>query len=137
MELNLFNQEVLDFNLQEFVPKIETQFVALNISSVNVIFIGENEIQTLNREYREKDSVTDVLSFNIDSKELLGEIYICPAYVHKTIQENLFTEEIVRLIIHGILHLVGYDHDVELNEETKDKIEMFVKQEKILQNVIS
>ena len=137
MELNLFNQEVLDFNLQEFVPKIETQFIALNIPSVNVVFIDEKEMQTLNSEYRKKDSVTDVLSFNVDSKELLGEIYICPAYVRKTIQKEMFVEEIVRLIIHGILHLVGYDHDVELNDQTKEKVEMFVKQEKILQNVIS
>ncbi len=68
MELNLFNQEVLDFNLQEFVPKIETQFIALNIPSVNVVFIDEKEMQTLNSEYRKKDSVTDVLSFNVDSK---------------------------------------------------------------------
>ncbi len=137
MELNLFNQEVLDFNLQEFVLKIEAQFVALNIPSVNVVFIDENEMQTLNREYRNKDSVTDVLSFNVDSKELLGEIYICPKYVKTNFKGEQFKEEIIRLIIHGILHLTGYDHEVELNGETKDKIEMFVKQEKILQNVIS
>ena len=137
MELNIFNQEVLGFNIQEFVPKIEAQFVALNISRVNVVFISEKEIQDLNREYRKKDSVTDVLSFNIDSKELLGEIYICPQYVKTNFEGEQFQEEILRLIIHGILHLTGYDHEVELNEETKDKIEMFVKQEKILQNVIS
>ena len=50
---------------------------------------------------------------------------------------GMFVEEILRLIIHGLLHLIGYDHEVELNEETKNKVEMFVKQEKILQNVIS
>jgi len=137
MELNLFNQEVLDFNLQEFIPKIETQFIALNIPSVNVIFIDEKEMQTLNSEYRKKDSVTDVLSFNVDSKELLGEIYICPQYVSENFKAEKFTEEIIRLIIHGLLHLIGYDHDVELNDQTKEKVEMFVKQEKILQNVIS
>ena len=137
MELNLFNQEVLDFNLQEFVPKIETQFIALNIPSVNVVFIDEKEMQTLNSEYRKKDSVTDVLSFNLNTKELLGEIYICPQYVSENFKAEKFTEEIIRLIIHGLLHLIGYDHEVELNEETKNKVEMFVKQEKILQNVIS
>ena len=137
MELNLFNQEVLDFNLQEFVPKIETQFIALNIPSVNVVFIDEKEMQTLNSEYRKKNSVTDVLSFNLDTKELLGEIYICPQYVSENFKAEKFTEEIIRLIIHGLLHLIGYDHEVELNEETKNKVEMFVKQEKILQNVIS
>lgn len=137
MELNLFNQEVLDFNIQEFVPKIEAQFIALNIPCVNVVFISEKEIQELNRVYRKKDSVTDVLSFSIDSKELLGEVYICSKYVKANFKGGQFKEEILRLIIHGILHLTGYDHEVELNEETKDKIEMFVKQEKILQNVIS
>lgn len=137
MKLNLFNEDTLNFNLGEFASKIENQFLGFNLPSVNVVSIDEKDMQILNREYRKKDSVTDVLSFNLDSKELLGEIYICPAYVRKTIQEDMFVEEILRLIIHGLLHLIGYDHEVELNEETKDKVEMFVKQEKILQNVIS
>ena len=137
MKLNLFNEDTLDFNLGEFVLKIENQFLGFDLPPVNVVFIDEKEMQTLNSEYRKKNSVTDVLSFNVDNKELLGEIYICPAYVRKTIQKEMFAEEIVRLIIHGILHLIGYDHDVELNDQTKEKVEMFVKQEKILQNVIS
>ena len=137
MKLNLFKEDILNFNLGEFVPKIENQFLGFDLPHVNVVFIDEKEMQTLNSEYRKKNSVTDVLSFNLDTKELLGEIYICPQYVSENFKAEKFTEEIIRLIIHGLLHLIGYDHEVELNEETKNKVEMFVKQEKILQNVIS
>lgn len=136
MTLNLFNQEDLDFDIQNFVPKIEMQFAGFN-DDVNVIFISAQEIKQLNSEYRNIDAVTDVLSFNLDDTGFLGEVYICPDYVKENISKEEFEEEILRLVVHGILHLLGYDHDVELNDQTKEKIEMFVKQEKILQNVIS
>ena len=137
MKLNIFNEEKIDSQILEYIPKLETQFVGLDINDVNVIFVEEEDIKNLNSEFRDIGSVTDVLSFNIDSKELLGEIYICPSYVKQEREGIDFKEEILRLVIHGILHLTGYDHEVELNEETKSKIEMFVKQEKILENVIS
>jgi len=137
MKLNLFNTEFLDFDIQTYIPRIEIQFAGLESSGVNVIFISKEEIQELNNQYRNMDTVTDVLSFNLEDTGLLGEVYICPDYVKENISKEEVEEEIIRLVIHGILHLLGYDHDVELNEQTKEKVEMFVKQEKILQNVIS
>lgn len=136
MKLNLFNQESLDFDIQDFIPKIEMQFAGFN-DDVNVIFISAKEMKELNKEYRDMDFVTDVLSFNIDATGFLGEVYICIEFVKENFAVENTKEEILRLIIHGLLHLVGYDHDVELNEKTKENVEMFVKQEKILQNVIS
>lgn len=137
MKLNLFNQEKLDFDIQNFVPKIEMQFAGFETSDVNVILIPKDQMQELNNQYRKINSVTDVLSFNLEDTGFLGEVYICPDYVKENISKEEFEEEILRLVVHGILHLLGYDHDVELNDQTKEKIEMFVKQEKILQNVIS
>lgn len=136
MKIELFNKEELGFELEKYLPKIEEAFSESTTSTINVVFVSSEYIHSLNKEYRNVDSVTDVLSFNIDGKELLGEIYICPEYVKANHPELTFHIEILRLIIHGILHLLGYDHKVELNDETKDKEVMFVKQEKILENVL-
>lgn len=136
MKLDIFNKAILSFTIEEYIPKIENNFKEEVSGNVNVIFVEPSFIKDLNNQYRQIDSVTDVLSFNIDTKELLGEVYICPEYIKTTRPEINQKEEIIRLIIHGILHLIGYDHKVELNDTTKNTEEMFVKQEKILENVI-
>lgn len=136
MKLDIFNKAILSFTIEEYIPKIENNFKEEVSGNVNVIFVEPSFIKDLNNQYRQIDSVTDVLSFNIDTKELLGEVYICPEYIKTTRPEIDQKEEIIRLIIHGILHLIGYDHKVELNDTTKNTEEMFVKQEKILENVI-
>jgi len=137
MDLKLFNKEILkNISIVEYIPKIEYQFANEKPFSVNVIFVKSEYIKELNREYRDIDAVTDVLSFNIDGEGILGEIYICPEYVKSVHPELSFKEEILRLIIHGILHLLGYDHSVEFNDDTKLTEEMFVKQEEILQNIL-
>jgi len=136
MNLQIFNKEILDISIDEYLPKIEEQFLDHNIQNVNIIFVDPIFIRELNTQYRNINDVTDVLSFNVDATDLLGEIYICPEYIKSTCQEIAFKEEILRLIIHGILHLIGYDHEVELTEETKNTEKMFVKQEQILENVL-
>lgn len=136
MKLEIFNSELIDTSLVDYLPKIEKEFSQEIISSVNIIFVTSEFIKELNNQYRGVNNVTDVLSFNIDTEELLGEIYICPEYIKTTHPELPFKEEILRLIIHGLLHLTGYDHTVELTEETKKTEPMFVKQEKMLDNVL-
>lgn len=136
MNLQIFNKEILDISIDEYLPKIEGQFVDHNIQNVSIIFVTPTFIRELNTQYRNINDVTDVLSFNIDATELLGEIYVCPEYIKSTRPEIDFKEEVLRLIIHGILHLIGYDHEVELTEETKNTEKMFVKQEQILENVL-
>jgi len=136
MNLEIFNKEILDISIDEYLPKIESQFVDHNIQNVSIIFVTPTFIRELNTQYRNINDVTDVLSFNIDATELLGEVYICPEYIKSTRPEIALKEEVLRLIIHGILHLIGYDHEVELTEETKNTEKMFVKQEQILENVL-
>ena len=136
MNLQIFNKEILDISIDECLPKIEAQFVEHNIQNVNIIFVTPTFIRELNTQYRNINDVTDVLSFNIDAKELLGEIYICPEYIKSTRPEIEFKEEVLRVIIHGILHIIGYDHEVEFTEKTKKTEKMFVKQEQILENVL-
>ena len=85
-------------------------------SDINLIFTGDAGIRGLNRQYRDKDKVTDVLSFVIDGPasdgETFGEIYISVPAVRRQARSYgvTQTEEYLRLVGHGLLHLFGYDH---------------------------
>ncbi len=73
-------------------------------------FIGTKRAQTLNKQYRQKDYVPDVLSFPLSDTE--GEIYICPEISYPQAHKYYLSKEkfIAFLFIHGLLHLKGYDH---------------------------
>lgn len=111
--------------------------------AISIVFLGEKKIKEFNKKFREKDSPTDVLSFpgNVFEKKgdnkfveppssllQLGEILICLPQVKKNARlqkENSWKKELTRVLIHGILHVLGYSH----NTEKKDKV-MMAKQEK-------
>ena len=87
---------------------------------LSLLFTTDSEIQELNRTYRKKNKPTDVLSFPPDvtrimgeERELLGDIVISLDTTQRQarILEAGFYEELVRLLIHGVLHLAGYDHE--------------------------
>ena len=93
---------------------------------VDVIFCSEETIQRLNKDYREKDSITDVLSFPFNEDDYLGEIYICvPRALEQAREYNLtIEEESARLFTHGLFHLLGFDHiedEQRLLMEAKEK----------------
>lgn len=103
----------------------------------NIIIVDNKRIKELNKEYRGIDNVTDVISFALEDDEtfinldyrILGDIYIS---LDKTKAQALeyghsFLRELAFLSVHGLLHLLGYDH---MNEE--DEKVMFNKQEVIL-----
>jgi probable rRNA maturation factor len=77
-----------------------------------VAFVSPAEIQELNRDHREKDRPTDVLSFPIDEDgpvvglRELGDVVICPEH----------TEDLEEAVVHGVLHLCGYDHETDAGE---------------------
>jgi len=126
--------------------KINTNFVKKLISEVlkyikraqdtelEVVFVADKEIKVLNKKYRKEDSPTDVLSFKIDRKEFgsnlfLGEIFISldTAFKNCALFGTEFEKEITLYVIHGVLHLFGYD-----DEDQKNKKKMFKRQEQIL-----
>lgn len=78
---------------------------------ISLIFIPNNHSQKLNFIYRKKDYATDVLSFNLDQQ---GEVYICwPVALRQAREYGLdIKDEVQRLIIHGYLHLAGFDHEI-------------------------
>jgi len=79
---------------------------------VNVILCTDAEQRELNRKYRKLDKVTDVLSFVWNEPHLLGEIYIAENQVKKQapFYGNTYYKELKRVLVHGVLHLCGYDH---------------------------
>lgn len=79
---------------------------------VNVILCSDQEVRSLNRDYRKQDKVTDVLSFEWHDAGLLGEIYLAEAQIRRQAPRfgNTFYQELRKMLVHGILHLAGYDH---------------------------
>lgn len=79
---------------------------------LSVLLTGNSVIRELNREYRGKDKPTDVLSFPMEDPCLLGDIVISTEKAASQAEEFgvSFDEEVSRLLVHGLLHLAGYDH---------------------------
>jgi probable rRNA maturation factor len=79
---------------------------------MSVELVGEDRIRELNRDHRDRDETTDVLSFPIDESESvpgpreLGDVMICPEH----------TADLFEATVHGVLHLCGYDHEVDEGE---------------------
>ena len=104
---------------------------------MNIIFVNDEEIQQINRDYRNIDRITDVISFALnDEKDFLikteeiGDIFICIDQAKRQASEynHSLDRELGFLAVHGYLHLNGYDHMTKEEEEV-----MFKKQEEILE----
>jgi probable rRNA maturation factor len=106
-------------------------------SIFSIIFVEDNEIHKINKTYRNVDKITDVISFAFEDNQdlmyndirVLGDIYICIPQMKRQAQEYGHSEkrELSFLAVHGLLHLLGYDH---MNED--DEKVMFSLQEMIL-----
>lgn len=114
-------------------------------TEVSITFVTNEAIHEINREYRDKDQPTDVISFALeemgedevqiiggeDMPRVLGDIIISTDRTREQAAEygHTFERELGFLAVHGFLHLLGYDH---MNEE--DEKEMFGKQDEILES---
>lgn len=83
--------------------------------AVTLVLCSDYRIKKLNADYRNKDKATDVLSFRFDEPDFLGEIYISlqRAKIQASKYGLHYDEEITRLFVHGMFHLLGYDHETE------------------------
>lgn len=137
MQLEILNSELLfqiepTFNIS--IYDMSNGYIKLfeeyPLENINIVFVTSEYIQELNMRYRDIEAPTDVLSFNISNDSKNSEIYISPKYVYESYQGEKFEEEILRLIIHGTLHILGYDHEDSLNVSPQEK--MFELQEELL-----
>ena len=94
---------------------------------VSLVFVTDSQIRKLNERYRHKNKATDVLSFPMNVKDkrakLLGDIVISADTAKRDAKKKgiRFEEELKFLLIHGFLHLLGYDH--EISEREKKRME--------------
>ncbi|MFS0780871.1 rRNA maturation RNase YbeY [Bacillus sp. 1P06AnD] len=114
-------------------------------SELSVTFVDNDAIREINREYRHKDSATDVISFALeemgegeieiiggdDMPRMLGDLIISVDRAREQAEEygHSFDREIGFLALHGFLHLLGYDH-----MEKEEEVIMFTKQKELLEN---
>jgi probable rRNA maturation factor len=93
--------------------------------AIHVIFCSDHVIKKLNTQFRNKPKATDVLSFNYDEEDFIGEIYISlqRAAVQARRFGSTYNEEIERLFVHGMMHLLGFDHEKESDRAEMEKQE--------------
>jgi probable rRNA maturation factor len=106
--------------LKSLVKKIYTTEKIPTGRSVTLILCSDYRIRKLNAEYRKIDRPTDVLSFCFEDNDFLGEIYISLQRAKVQAKKYMLTydDEIIRLFVHGMFHLLGFDH-LEDNERKK------------------
>jgi probable rRNA maturation factor len=90
-------------------------------SSATIAFVSDKNIRKLNQQFRNIDRQTDVLSFPAEEETNLGDIAISVETAAAQAKENglTFDAEIAQLILHGLLHLCGYDHETDNGEMNK------------------
>lgn len=126
----------------EFAGEIDAEDLD-NEPEIDVTIVDDNTILELNREYREKDSVTDVLSFpqfeghgdllddlrNDEASTLIGDVVICFEQAERQADEydTGITREMLYLFVHSVMHLFGYDH-----MEDDEKAVMRKREEEVL-----
>jgi probable rRNA maturation factor len=143
MEIELFNltKENLDeyFNVMHEVLVHGIEKLKVGDVSFNVIIVDNDYIHKLNKEYRNIDRETDVITFALEDDKtfnpeirILGDVYISIDKAHSQSIEygHSFLRELCFLAVHGMLHLLGYDH-----MKKEDEIVMFKLQDEILEEM--
>lgn len=143
-QIGMFNETGVELTeeekmIQKLVKEVLKEEKVRN-AECNIIFVDNEKIHEINREYRHIDRVTDVISFALEDEmenepsaqyemRVLGDIYISVDRAKEQALEygHSFLREICFLVIHGMLHLLGYDH-----QTTEDEKIMFQKQEEVL-----
>lgn len=102
---------------------------------VSVTFLPPEEIARLNREYLDRDGPTDVVAFDLGDEELLGDVYVCPEMAERGAREAgvELREELARLVVHGVLHVLGHDHP---EDDGRWSSPMFRLQERLVRRAI-
>ncbi len=140
MEIDIFNETDEDIKKElEIVHNVLVhglEKLKINEAIFNVIIVNNDYIHKLNKEYRNIDRETDVITFALEDDKtfnpeirILGDVYISIDKAHSQSIEygHSFLRELCFLAVHGMLHLLGYDH-----MKKDDEVVMFKLQEEIL-----
>lgn len=103
---------------------------------ISVTFLGQAAMRRLNREYKHHDRPTDVIAFSLPQPDgsLAGDIYLCRSVAAREARERDIPvrQELLRLVIHGTLHVLGHDHPADKRREQSS---MWKRQERYLRAV--
>ena len=96
------------------------------INHVNLIFVGQKRMRTLNNRYLQKDKSTNVLTFTYDNEVFHGDIILCPEIINKEAKEYGFSSDFrwAHMIVHSMLHLQGYNHNTKKEQSFMEKTEV-------------
>ncbi len=117
IEINNLTAVAVDEDFLKEVAKNVLKGEKKKETGVSIVLVGQEKMKKFNKKYRGKNRVTDVLSFGNG----LNEIVICLREVKKNAKryKSTFKKELGRVLIHGILHLFGYDHEKSESESKK------------------
>jgi probable rRNA maturation factor len=126
-----------DYWVKTFLPVVENTLAVVGwakSAEISILLTDNTEIQQLNRDFRGKDAPTNVLSFpayepdelSQISDPFLGDIaFSYPVIVQEAQTENkIFDHHLTHLLIHGVLHLLGYDHETDSQAEIMEALEV-------------
>tara|TARA_B110001454_G_scaffold183141_1_gene178121 strand:- start:57177 stop:57881 length:705 start_codon:yes stop_codon:yes gene_type:complete len=139
MKLNIINDSGMDLSedaLNKWMKGIAVELQKKKIIDnekkaleVSLVFLNENDAKKLNWNYRCKDYPTDILSFGSDDPTSMGELVLCPQVISRQAKEHGLSleDELGYIVLHGVLHLLGYDHekskvDEELMMSIQDEV---------------
>jgi probable rRNA maturation factor len=99
--------------------------LAKNQSKITLRIVDENESKILNKKFRNKDTSTNILSFLMVEDPIEGDLVLCHPVIKKEAkaQNKKIRDHYAHLIIHGYLHLLGYDHQNNADADKMEKIE--------------
>lgn len=133
MVIEFINDQEWGIDTKAFDPIINRLKETVDVLDgiINVIFVTDAYIKSLNKSYRNKDEATDVLSFNYekempgDDSNLVGEIYISVDTAKRQAKEHGhdLQDELNKLFVHGFLHIHGHDHEKDEDYEAMKKVE--------------
>ena len=100
-------------------------FVELK-GELSISFISNNRIQKLNKKYRKKDAPTNVLSFPQETQGVLGDVVLSmdKIYEESVKQDKKPLYHFLHLLVHGVLHILGFDHNTEEEREKMEDLEI-------------
>ncbi len=129
MSLEIHNEVKTNLSFKELQRAVDVAFKVLKINgNVSVAIVSPKSIRKLNKAYRGINSPTDVLSFALDDYGVVGEVIICYDVARKQAKEEgiSITSRVKRLLVHGIVHIAGYDHETDDDAIEMDKIEKVI-----------
>lgn len=129
-KIKTISTKLLQENKKKRISQLlDSQFKNLTLT---LVFVDAKDIKSLNKNFRNKNRPTDVLSFESQDPEALGELVFCPEIIVSNAKDNHWSQrdEYLYMMVHGVLHLLGFDHMNDL-----DAKKMFTLQDRLFNAV--